>query len=74
MTDARTMRARFRVALDLCEFAERMVRQRARRARPTASEAEIETDVRAWYFRRPGAPRGDGAGRALTWPDRRPIE
>jgi hypothetical protein len=54
--------ARLRQALDLSEFGERMQRQRLRRARPEATEAEIDGQVREWLLRRPGAEHGDHPG------------
>lgn len=59
---------RFRQALELYDLAEAMVRQRLRRERPDASDAEIEAGVRAWRHERPGAEHGDGPGRLVPWP------
>lgn len=52
-----------RLALDMYEFGESMVRQRFIRENPDADEATINAMVRAWRLDRPGAPHGDSAGR-----------
>jgi len=62
--------ARFRVALDLFEAGEALLRQSLRRRYPEASEAEIEARIVAWLQHRPGAEHGDAAGRPGTWPRR----
>jgi hypothetical protein len=54
---------RLRLALDMYEFAERMQRQRLRRKRPHASQAEISSEIQAWRQHRPGAAQGDCPGR-----------
>lgn len=59
---------RLRAALDLFELGEAMLRQRLRRARPAASEAEIEVVVAAWRTKRAGAERGDAPGKPRPWP------
>jgi hypothetical protein len=51
-----------RVALDMYEVGEQMVRQRLRRERPAATPTEIDAEVTAWRLRRPGAEHGDSAG------------
>jgi hypothetical protein len=56
------------VAFALTEMGCRMYAQRVRRERPDASEAEVDAAVRAWMHSRPGAPCGDGDGRAIAWP------
>lgn len=53
---------RLRVALDLHDLGERMMRHRLRRERPQISDAELEDAVRAWLRERPGAEHGDAAG------------
>ena len=62
---------RFRMALALYELGERMLRQKLRRQRPDASEAEIDALIADWLHRRPGAELGDGEGRPVPWPRRR---
>lgn len=57
-----TMARRMRVALDMYEVGEQMLRQRLRRERLAATEAEIDAEVTAWRLRRPGAELGDSAG------------
>jgi len=54
---------RFRVALDMYEFGERMARSGLRRRHPDATEEQIEQMLREWRTARPGAPGGDAAGR-----------
>lgn len=66
--DRTTAAQRIRIALDLFELAEKMLRQRLRRSRPGASEAEIEAEVIAWRMTRPGAELGDAPGRLRPWP------
>jgi hypothetical protein len=61
---------KLRLALQLAETAERMLRQRLRRESPTLSDDDIEQRVAAWYSRRPGAELGDGEGRPAPWPRR----
>ena len=55
--------ARMRMAFDLYETAEAMMRQNLRRRHPEASEAEIERLLDAWLHHRPGAEHGDAVGR-----------
>ena len=57
---AEAIQERFRIALDLFDFGERMLRQRLIRERPGASPSEIDAGVRVWLARRPGAEQGDG--------------
>lgn len=61
---------RFRVALDLFEAGEAILRQSLRRRHPDADEAEIESRIVAWLQQRPGAEHGDAVGRPATWPRR----
>lgn len=58
--------ARMRIALDLFELAEMILRQKLRRTRPGDSETEVEAAVRAWRAARPGAERGDAPGRSRS--------
>ncbi|MDN5759989.1 MAG: hypothetical protein L0H59_15930 [Tomitella sp.] len=53
---------RMRVALDLYETGERMLRQRLRRERPEAAPDEIDAEIARWLCRRPGAEHGDHPG------------
>jgi Rv0078B-related antitoxin len=57
------------LALDLFEAAEELMRQNLRRAHPDAPEEAIERRLVAWLQDRPGAPHGDAAGTARSWPD-----
>jgi hypothetical protein len=55
--------ARLRLALDLFESGVALMRQKLRRERPSAQEAEIDAAVVAWLRTRPGAEHGDAVGR-----------
>lgn len=57
-----TMARRMRVAMDMYEVGEQMLRQRLRRERPAAAGADIDAEVVAWRLHRPGAEHGDSAG------------
>jgi hypothetical protein len=63
--------ARLRLALDLFEAGEAMMRQRLRREHPDADDVEIERRIVAWLRERPGAEHGDAAGRRVSWPRQR---
>jgi hypothetical protein len=54
---------RMKVAFDLYETAEAIMRQNLRRRHPEADEAEIERGLAAWLRHRPGAEHGDAVGR-----------
>jgi lauroyl/myristoyl acyltransferase len=60
--------ARLRLALDLFEAGESIMRQNLRRRFPEASAAEIEGRLDAWLSERAGAEFGDAVGRPTTWP------
>jgi hypothetical protein len=55
--------SRMKMAFDLYETAEAIMRQNLRRRFPDAPEAEIERQLVDWLRRRPGAEHGDGPGR-----------
>ncbi|HWM92692.1 MAG TPA: hypothetical protein VN493_18145 [Thermoanaerobaculia bacterium] len=55
--------SRMKMAFDLYETAEAIMRQNLRRRFPDAQEAEIERLLVSWLRRRPGAEHGDGPGR-----------
>ena len=55
--------SRMKMAFDLYETAEAIMRQNLRRRFPYAQEAEIERQLVSWLRRRPGAEHGDGPGR-----------
>ncbi len=57
------MAQRFRIALDMYEFGERMARSGLRRRHPAATEEQIARMLREWRVARTGAPSGDAAGR-----------
>ena len=69
-TGAETPTERLRMAFELIDVAERMLRQRLRRESPGISDDVLEARVSAWYERRPGAELGDGEGIAGAWPRR----
>lgn len=56
---------RVRIALELTQLAEQMLRQRLRRIRPDLDDDAIEREVDAWYMKRPGAEHGDAIGRPI---------
>ena len=64
------MRERYRIALDLFEAAEQIMRQNLRRRFPDAGAGEIEARLVAWLQERPGAELGDAVGRSVAWPRR----
>lgn len=53
------------MALELCEIAEAMLREKLCQAAPPLSAEEIEARIDAWFMHRPGAERGDAEGRAV---------
>lgn len=55
---------------EMFDLGVEMRRQRARREVPEADAAAIEAIVTEWMLARPGAPIGDSAGTAGTWPRR----
>jgi hypothetical protein len=59
---------RLRLAFDLYQTGEEMMRQRLRREHPNLSPAEIEALVVKWLVERPGAEFGDALGRPVPWP------
>lgn len=59
---------RFRVALDLYEVGEKMMRQNLRRRHPGARDEEIERRLIEWLRHRPGAEHGDCDGKPIDWP------
>lgn len=69
-TDRRAARERVRVALDLFDLAEQMLRQKLRRKHPGLTEADLEASFAEWVRRRPGAEHGDGEGTPVSWPRR----
>ena len=56
---------RLRIALDMYEFGEAMMRQNLRRDYPQADDDEIDRRLRQWLHERPGAASGDGEGRPV---------
>jgi len=57
--------ARLRLALELFEAGERMMRQNLRRRYPDESPEQIERRLSAWLSTRPGAEHGDAEGRPV---------
>lgn len=62
---------RLRLALDLFEAGEAVMRQNLRRRYPGEDESQIEARLLAWLHERPGAEHGDAPGRSVPWPRRR---
>lgn len=58
-----------RLAFDLYDVGEKVMRERLRRQHPGASDAELEAMLRDWLSRRPGAEHGDGPGRTRVLSD-----
>jgi Rv0078B-related antitoxin len=59
---------RLRLALDLFEAGEELMRQQLRRKHPALTTAEIEARLLTWLLERPGAEFGDTTGRLVPWP------
>ena len=66
MTDEQAVVAatKLRIALEMFEFGESIMRQNLRRTYPAASESEIEAKLSAWLLERPGAEHGDAWGKS----------
>lgn len=62
--------AKLRLALDLYESGEVIMRQNLRRKHPDESAEQIESRLEAWVCSRPHAPHGDGEGRPVPWTPR----
>ncbi len=62
MGDARDREAGLRIAFELFEAAETIMRQNLRRADPAATDDEVERKLIEWLRDRPGAPDGDAVG------------
>jgi hypothetical protein len=59
---------RLRLAFELADLAERMLRQRLRRDQAELTDAEIEARVDAWYERPPAPCDGAADHAAVSWP------
>jgi hypothetical protein len=59
---ASTPEERLRIALDLADVGEQMMRTRLRRAHPEYDDARLEEAMVRWMQDRPGAPWGDYPG------------
>lgn len=59
---------RLRIALDLFEVGEDVMRQNLRRAHPGESAEQIEERLSQWLLTRPGAEDGDGVGKPRSLP------
>jgi hypothetical protein len=64
--------ARLRLAFDLYETGEDLMRQNLRRQDPQADAGTIEQRLVAWLRHRPGAEHGDAIGPPGAWPRRQP--
>lgn len=62
--------SRFRLALDLFDTGEAMMRQRIRRLHPEWTSVQIESRLMRWLHERPGAEDGDAAGRPVAFATR----
>ncbi|MGH3933962.1 MAG: hypothetical protein ACRDS1_03085 [Pseudonocardiaceae bacterium] len=62
MSSSNAAAERLRIALELYEVGEQMLRQRLRRERPHATPDEIDAMVGSWLRHRPGAEHGDYPG------------
>jgi hypothetical protein len=56
---------RLRIALDMFDLGESIMRQNLRRSFPQASDADIEAKLSEWLSQRPGAEYGDAPGRRI---------
>ena len=56
---------RMRIALELSELAEGVMRENLRRRHPGATPDAIETLLTEWFATRPGAEHGDAEGRPV---------
>ncbi|MBK9036807.1 MAG: hypothetical protein IPL61_37085 [Myxococcales bacterium] len=61
---------RLRLAFELIDLAERMLRQRLHRDHPDLTDAQLDARIDAWYLHRPGARDGDADGTPGPWPRR----
>jgi hypothetical protein len=66
--DPVTTARRLRLALELFDAGEDMMRQTLRRRFPDATDAEIQARLDRWLHERPGAEDGDAPGRRVAWP------
>jgi hypothetical protein len=66
--EAERAAARLRLAFDLFEAGEQMMRLNLRRRHPDESEPQIQARLEAWLHERPGAEYGDAEGRPGPWP------
>lgn len=64
-----TPAARLRIALDLFDLGEQMMRSRLVREHPEWSEQQVQRAIEDWLRERPGAEFGDGPGRPVAMPD-----
>jgi len=68
----RILADRLRLALDLYEAGEAMMREQIRRRHPGVDDATLERLLVDWLRTRPGAELGDAAGRPGAWPRSQP--
>jgi hypothetical protein len=62
--DPRAVAERLRLALDLMEAGQGLMRQKMRREHPELSADELDTLMRGWLCGRPA----DAPGRLASWP------
>ena len=63
---------RLALCFDMFDLGAEMMEQKLRRQHPEASDDEIRSRYAAWLHERPGAEYGDGEGRPVIRPRRRP--
>ncbi len=61
--------ARLRIAFDLYDLGEQMMRARLKREHPTWTSAQVQAAIERWLRERPGAEFGDCPGRPITLRD-----
>lgn len=64
---------RLRLALDMFELGEQIMRARLRREHPEWTDAQVQDGIRTWLRTRPGAEFGDCPGRPVAMRDA-PVE
>jgi hypothetical protein len=66
--DPRLLGQRLRLAFDLYEAGEQIMRQNLKRRYPDADPEELERHLVDWLCKRPGAEHGDAVGKPVPWP------
>lgn len=63
---------KLQMSLDMFDYGCEVMRATLQRRHPNLAEAEVQELLLAWLRDRPGAPDGDGVGRARVWQPQRP--